>query len=335
MFNLDEVETIYIGGGNPAISINNINKISKIINSNVKSNNIKEFTIESNPVNINKKLIKTLKKINCNRVSVGIQSFNKKVLIYCNRKKQDLNTINEALKLLNENNFNISIDLINGLPFTEYQIEIDNLDQVMKKYANIKHISFYGLSIEKGSYFYKLNNIKYAGNNEVKSYEKEFIKLIKKKGFKRYEVSNYAKNKNYSLHNLNYWKYKNYLGLGPSAHSKVDKLKIENKPEINKYINNKDYKIEYKLTEKELIKEYILMGFRLMAGINIEDFYQMFNVSIKELLGKNMEKYILQKMIKINKNNIMITSRGMNILNRILVDFFVELDLYFSRKGNN
>lgn len=259
-------------------------------------------------------------------MSVGIQSFNKKVTFYCNRKKQNLKIINNSLGLLNKNNFNISIDIINGLPFTDYNIELYNLNLFLNKYKNIKHISFYDLSIEKGSKFYNLNNINYLNEKERIEYENMFNKLIKDHGFKRYEISNYAKDNIYSLHNLTYWKYKNYLGLGPGAHSKINRLKIENIPDINKYFKLKYYKKVYNLTKKELFEEYFLMGFRLIEGINIEDFYLRFNIDLNSLLNKTIEKYMKLKMININKNNIKINKRGFNILNQILIDFFNELD---------
>lgn len=326
-YDFNNIETIYIGGGNPAISLKDLNQISKILSSLINMSKIKEFTIECNPVNLSINLIELFKKIGCNRVSVGIQSFNKKITFYCNRKKQNLIIINNSLKLLNKNNFNISIDLINGLPNTDINKELFNLNLILKKYKNINHISFYDLLIEKGSKFYNLKNIQYLNEKERIKYENEFNKLIKNYRFKRYEVSNYTKNNNYSLHNFNYWKYKNYIGLGPAAHSKINELKIENVPDLNRYIELKDYKITYNLTKKEQIEEYILMGFRLVQGINIKDFYSRFNIEIIFLLNKTIEKYMKLKMVNIKNNYIKINKRGLNILNQILVEFFNELDL--------
>ncbi len=184
------------------------------------------------------------------------------------------------------------------------------------------------MSIEKGSYFFDFKKNNYITEKEKTRYEKEFNIIIKKNNFKRYEISNYAKDNNYSLHNMNYWKYNNYLGFGPSAHSKIDDLRIENKPDIDKYIKLKDYNKSYNLTKKELIEEYILMGLRLVDGIKIESFYKKFNLSIKELFKKTINKYSNKKMLVIKKNSIKITSRGLNILNTILTDFFNDLDYY-------
>lgn len=233
---------------------------------------------------------------------------------------------------MDKNDFNISIDLINGLPNTDMDMELFYLNQVLKKYKNIKHISFYDLIIEKECKFYNFKNIQYLSENERIKYENKFEKVIKDYKIKRYEVSNYAKKNKYSMHNLNYWKYKNYLGLGPAAHSKINNLKIENKPDIYKYIKFMNYKLIYNLSKKELIEEYILMGFRLIQGINIKDFNLRFNIDINFLLNNTIEKYIKLKMINANKNNIIINKRGLNILNQILVDLFNELDLKEKKK---
>lgn len=274
-------------------------------------------------------LIREFNKIGINRVSIGIQSFNENVLFFCNRKKQNRNNIYNSLKILNDNNFNISIDLINGLPKQNIGLELRCLEEILTNFKNINHISFYDLSIEKGSYFYSNSNLNYLDESEKIKYERLFIKLIRKFGFKKYEVSNYAKNKKYSMHNLTYWKYDNYLGLGPAAHSKLEDLRIENNPEIDIYFEFKDYKKKYKLTLKEQIQEFILMGFRLVEGIAFSDFYERFSIQFNEIFIDMINKYQCLNKIKINKNRVALTNKGLNILNIILVDFFKELDKKF------
>ena len=109
---MNNLKTVYIGGGNPSINSFDLINLNRIITSSITLNNLIEYTIECNPANINYKFVKIIKKIGINRVSLGIQSFDENVLLLCNRKKQNLNNINNSLKLLNNNNFNISIDLI-------------------------------------------------------------------------------------------------------------------------------------------------------------------------------------------------------------------------------
>lgn len=301
----------------------------KIINdlfvSNITLNRIKEYTIECNPVNINNNFINYAKNIKNLRISLGIQSFNQKTLNICGRFDQNKKKVDGAFEKLNIYQINTSIDLINGLPGLNVNIEINNLKKYLKKFNNINHISFYELSIENNSKFFKLKDIKYPSENKISLYEMKVQHLINDFLFKRYEISNYAKNNYWSLHNLNYWKYKNYIGLGPSAHSTINEKRIENIPDIYKYLS-KNYKKSYILTKKEQIEEFILMGFRLLEGINITQFNKRFNTSFKDLFKKNIEYYQSNNMLLINSNNIKITNKGLNILNIILINFFKEMD---------
>ena len=294
--------------------------------SSITFNGILDSTIECNTLNINKHLVKTLKNINCSRVSLGVQSFSKKALSFCDRAIYGVNEVNNAIRLLEEANISISIDLINGLPYSDFDFELKSLESVLSEHKQLKHISFYELSIEKGSKFYDFNNLQVPILSKKIKYENEFRKLISKYGFKRYEISNYAKQKNFSLHNLAYWKYKNYIGLGPSAHSTIDSLRIENKPDIDLYIKQKEYCDSYYLSKFQQIQEYILMGFRLIEGISVLNFYERFNIPFFDLFNKTIKIYTESKLIIIKNNKIKMSNRGLNILNSILVDFFKELD---------
>ncbi len=321
-YNLYQLKTIYIGGGNPSISPDSLEKIDKYL-SFVNYNCIKEYTVECNPVNINLKLLNTLKKIGCTRISFGIQSFDKEVLEYCNRLNQDNKIIYNALTLI-DNDFNISIDLINGLPLQNPEFEIEQLEKFLNNFKSINHISFYDLSIEEKCKFFKNKNLILPDYKILKNYEFNFKKLLKKYNFKRYEISNYCKNNNYSKHNLNYWKYKNYLGLGPASHSTIGDMRIENVPDFDLYCKNNNYKKLYILNLKEQLEEYILMGLRLLKGINFYDFKKRFNLDFIKIFENVIKKY--KKLFIIKKNYIQLTNKGLDILNKILVAFFLELD---------
>jgi len=319
-YNLNNIETIYIGGGTPSINQDCIKLINEIISS-ITLNDIIEYTVECNPRDVNQNLINILNTIKCNRVSLGIQSFSNKILKLCNRKQTNDNVFN-ALNLFNENGFNISIDLINGFPKTDINYELNNLEYILNKFKNINHISLYDLTIEKGSVFYK-NNID-LDEKIIELYENKFINLASKFDFKKYEVSNYCKNNKYSHHNYNYWKYNNYLGLGPSAHSTIDNIRIENKSDLDLYITGINYKIEYELSVKEQIEEYILMGFRLIEGINFNNFKKRFNLEFLKIFQKSIDNN--NKYFITDTDSISINDAGLKILNILLVDFFIELE---------
>lgn len=330
-FDLSRIETVYIGGGTPGIDVIALEKINEILTSNISLNSIKEYTIECNPLNIKNELNDfILKNIPKPRISLGIQSFDNNVLKKCNRK-QTLKIVLKALKRLNRLKFkNISIDLILGLPETKIGYESKLLDKILKKNNNINHVSMYHLTIEKGSVFFKnKNELKLMNENELLKFEKILQNVLKLNKFRRYEVSNYCKKNCSCLHNLNYWKYKNYIGLGPSACSTVDEIRIENLPNIKLYIKNnfEEYKKTTILNKKEQIEEFILMGLRLIQGIKLDDFKEKFNISIEQLFTNTIEKYKSKKMISFKNNRLKVNQKGMKILNKILVDFFYELEL--------
>ena len=327
MYKNFEIETIYIGGGNPSLNPENLKEINKIINLFFTLNSIKEYTVECNPLNVTKNFIEILKEISCNRVSLGIQSFTEKTLKYANRLGQTNETVFNALSLLNKEKISISIDLINGLPYADFDKEFYYLEKLLGEFENVNHISLYDLSIDKGSKFYDYKNLKMLSESKKDKYEKQFRKIIDKFGFKRYEVSNYCKKNKMSLHNLGYWKYNNYLGLGPSAHSTIDNLRMENKPELDKYILGIDFTDKYVLNKKQQIEEYLLMGLRLTEGINLNNFFNRFNLDFFTVFKMSLEKNIRLKNLVIKNNYLHTTNRGINFLNSILVDLFDDLDL--------
>jgi oxygen-independent coproporphyrinogen-3 oxidase len=173
--------------------------------------------------------------------------------------------------------------------------------------------------------FYKnINNIKLPEDEVVIDYDKKLLRILNKYKFKRYEVSNYCRNNNKCVHNMTYWKYNNYLGLGPSAHSTIDDLRIENEPDIIKYINNDNYKNNIKLSIKDRLKEYILMGLRLIEGIDIVDFNSRFKMDFYLNFDPLIKKY--KKFIKKADDSFSLNKRGLDILNKILIDFFERID---------
>ncbi|HOJ63755.1 MAG TPA: hypothetical protein PLE45_04980 [Spirochaetota bacterium] len=146
--------------------------------------------------------------------------------------------------------------------------------------------------------------------------------MLAKYDFIRYEISNYSKKEKQCQHNLAYWKYKDFLGLGPSAHSKIGNIRIENASNLEFYINN-NYKNIITLNKIDILKEFFLMSLRLTDGINISEFINRFDLNPIFLLENSIKKY--NDLFEI-KENIRLNEKGLNILNRILVDIFIELE---------
>ncbi len=321
---MTELKTIYIGGGNPGASSNTLSHVHTILEHSLNLSCIKEYTVESNPVSINADLINVLKGMKCNRVSLGIQSFNEKSLLLSNRRGQGLKTVLNALDMLRDNCFDVSIDIINGLPGLDIEYEVNYLKKVLKSYKNINHLSFYDLSIDKDCYFFNNMQGDFPDEKQGFEFEKRVKRLLKKYKFVNYEVSNFCRMNKVSMHNLTYWKYGNYLGLGPAAHSTIGDLRIENKPDIDCYNNFQSFRNEYSLDRRQQIEEYVLMGLRLSIGINVDVFFERFNKEFFQLFDQTLKKY--RKYFSVRNKNVFVNKKGRLILNKLLVEMFLELD---------
>ena len=323
-------ETIYIGGGNPACVPKLLNKTFSFLKECFDLRKLKEFTVECNPVNVNKEFIDILISNFVSRVSLGVQTFDEKSLLKINRIHQSRDIIENALTLLDSDDSlrNISIDLINGLPEVNYENELVSLDECLKMYKKLNHISFYDLTIDDGSYFsLHRNDFLFPDENRKDFLEKKIGEILKANNFIKYEISNWMRNSQVSHHNLAYWNYKDYLGLGAAAHSKIGKLRIENKPDIRTYINEEENKDFYMLTEKESLEELLLMGFRTIYGISREAL-KLYCGSVKnfeKLISFLYDKDILDMRVD---DRVVLNEKGRLFLDSILVDLFRLLDSF-------
>ncbi len=253
------VESIYIGGGTPNILSNT--QLERLFKK-LAIFQPKEFTIELNPELVNYEQLKLFKKYHINRLSLGVQTTNSKILKVLKREHVNQDVYN-AFKWARQLAFdNISIDLIYNLPFQKLS-DIENDFQLIEK-LQPDHISWYSLILKENSILtkkgHKLNN--------YTDYEYDvFINArLQKLAYKRYEISNYAKPNKRSLHNLGYWHSKNWLALGSGASGFVNReLKVNNK-KVN-YLHA-PYETMF-LSTKDYYFQLLMMGLRLIDGIEI------------------------------------------------------------------
>lgn len=320
-------KTIYIGGGNPGCVPNLLNNIFLLLNGTFDLSETDEFTVECNPANVNEKFVLSLEKNFVSRVSLGVQTFDEKTLLKINRVRQSNKIVEDALNLLSGLD-NVSIDLINGLPEVNLDNELEVLDKYLKSYKNLNHISFYDLTIDENSYFYFHKNDFSFPEDEIKfAFEQRIGKLLTDNNFMKYEISNWMRNFQISHHNLAYWNYENYLGIGASAHSKIENLRIENKPDVSSYINGVNIADCFYLTDKESLEEILLMGFRTIYGIS-EDILRRKcgnEENFKKIFSFLSDRYFLNADIK---DRIALNDNGRLILDSVLVELFEILDTF-------
>lgn len=308
----EEINTIYFGGGTPSVLNANLLKylldnILNILKNHQDIKLIKEITIESNINDINSEYINFLESIDNIRISLGLQTFNEKSLSIINRHTE-LGEIVNALKLLNASTIeNISLDFISGLPLNDKLQTKKDILKALELLPKTKHISLYYLELTK-SLEEKWRDYLPKEDESVEYYEIS-SNTLKDLGFIRYEISNYSINNYESIHNSNYWKLKNYLGLGASAVGYYNRERYENIKNVKTYIehikqNKKPIKeIEY-IDRETQKKEFIFLSLRTVKGININNYNKMFKEDFKD-------KY--SSIIKNNKNYFLITDEYLSI----------------------
>lgn len=376
------IESIYIGGGTPN-SIDNI-KIEKFfekffislsnINKNFQSY-LKETTIEINPQFVNKDQIKILKRFPFNRISLGVQSLNNNSLKFLGRNA-NLKETKNSIDLVLANFENVSLDFIIGFPQLKIKKEISQLKTYIQNYNSLNHFSFYILNIASGTRLYDRLNFKNNSSNKKRNKKlidqieiesaKQYLyicEMMAKYGFEHYEISNFAKNKNYSIHNLRYWQLKPYIGLGSLAHSFLYNLRYNNgclknyimvwknyediiiknitdNLEFEKLQNIKtnnpiDFKILllnsmqntkriYEVIDKtKKINEFIMLSLRIKKGLDLNELKKNFDINLLELKRNEIDELINKGYINIEENILSIKELSFLFYNSIVSSLLI------------
>ena len=275
----DKIKTIYIGGGTPsALHEKYIDELFHIIR---KFDIVKdaEITFECNVNDITESKLMLLKKHNVNRISIGVESFNKYNLKFLNRK-HDKKLVFEKINLCKNYFDNINVDLIYALPTENMSVLRSDINNLLK--LDIQHISTYSLIIEENTALYvkKVKNV--SEELDAKMY-KYICKKLFKKGFIHYEVSNFAKEGYESRHNLTYWNNEEYYGFGVGAHGYINNMRYENTRSLNKYFDCKFRLEELLVSIQEEMENEVILGLRKLKGVSMSKFYKKYEVDIKDV----------------------------------------------------
>lgn len=308
------LKTIYIGGGTPScLDIHNLEKLLVNLRKNFKTTHQIEFSIEINPKTVDMQKIDLMRDLGINRLSIGVQSFNDKELFFLGRIHNAEDAIKTVKLSLNKGFRNISIDLIYGIPSQTLKSWEETLNKAVN--MDIRHISLYELSIEHNTQLAKeLNSKKFSllSEDEVANMYEFATDFLKDKGFKKYEISNFAKKGFQCRHNISYWIRKPYLGIGPSAHSFIDNKRFHNPPDLFSYartlLNGKGAWIDdYSVDKVEGLKEKIFLGLRMKDGIVLK----------KTCLLNFFKDFEKEKLLIISGNRVRLTDKGMILSNEI------------------
>ena len=324
------VTTIYFGGGTPSIlNPKYIKNILQEIESSFKILDDAEITIEIKTGTVNEEKLKKYKEYGINRLSIGLQSANDKILKKIGRI-HDYKQFEETFFYARKCGFkNINVDLMIGLPTQTIEDVKQTLEKIIQK--NPEHISVYSLIIEEGTIIEKLineNKLQLPDEETERIMYWTVVNELKENWYNQYEISNFSKKTHESKHNTNCWKQKQYIGLGTSAHSYLNKKRYSNTNNIEEYIKNiqennisKNITIHEEQTEESIMNEYMLLGLRMIQGININEFKHKFKTDPTVKYKEILEKLQKENLIQITKTSIKLTKQGIDFGNIVWEEF--------------
>lgn len=320
------VTTIYIGGGTPSNLISGgIISILNAIRENYNVSENCEISIESNPNSITYEKVLEWKNVGVNRVSVGLQSDNAKLLKLLNRTHTKRDFLN-AIKLLKQNGFNnINADIIIGLP-TQKLSDVKRTLKTLKR-CDLTHISAYSLILEDGTPLKALVDsgaIKEPKEAKVLSMYDFVNEELSEWGMPRYEVSNFALSGYCCKHNVNCWNMVEYLGFGAGAHSFFNGLRYYNYDTIQGYItainNGSAVETQEPQTQNDLFEEYVMLKLRTAEGLELDRLKKEYGVDLLRSKADTVAEFTQLNLIEIKSGFLRLTDDGFKVLNKIILE---------------
>jgi oxygen-independent coproporphyrinogen-3 oxidase len=325
---VDEVQTIYFGGGTPSLLAGAyIRNILEHIHKNFRVSAAAEITLEANPDDINSNGLNEWKEAGINRLSIGIQSFFEEDLQWMNRAHNAMQA-RQCIEIAQAAGFsNITIDLIYGTPGLSDEKWKQNVETALS--LNIPHLSCYALTVEPKTALAKMIASKQSRNIELDDQARQFELLtqwLSAAGFEHYEISNFAKPGFRSRHNSSYWQGKPYLGIGPSAHSFNGRSRQWNIANNAVYIATIDagsvpFEIEV-LTTTQQLNEYLMTALRTIEGISVKRIGELWGDEKALQLIATAQKHIERGHLAMNDERLQLTEKGKFLADGIAADLF-------------
>lgn len=315
------VHTIYIGGGTPSLLPTDLLKeLFEAISQHFSIDTKAEVTIEANPDDVTQTWLQGLEGTPVNRISMGAQTFDDKILCSLGRRHNAQQVIDAVRTCKEAGITNISLDLIYGLPGQTMELWQKDVEQALS--LDIKHLSAYSLSYEEGTKLYNMlrQGLVEEADEELSRRMYDYLMAATSKaGFLHYEISNFALPCFHSRHNSSYWQGTPYLGLGAGAHSyDGESIRRANLPDIKAYITAKEdvpHETEM-LSEETLYNEFIMTRLRTSAGIPLEELSE----TNRSYCLSMAQPHLRHKLLHINNEHLCLTKEGIFTSNDIICD---------------
>ncbi|HFZ4144325.1 TPA: radical SAM family heme chaperone HemW [Streptococcus pneumoniae] len=329
-YDIEKLSTLYIGGGTPtALSAPQLEVLLNGLTKNLDLSVLEELTIEANPGDLDADKIAVLKNSAVNRVSLGVQTFDDKMLKKIGRShlEKDIYENIDRLKLAGFDN--ISIDLIYALPGQTMEQVKENVAKAIG--LDIPHMSLYSLILENHTVF--MNRMR-RGKLPLPKEELEaemfeyIIAELERGGFEHYEISNFSKPGFESRHNLMYWDNAEYYGIGAGASGYVNGVRYKNHGPIRHYLSAVEEGnaciTEDHLSQKEQMEEEMFLGLRKKSGVSMARFEEKFGQSFAGLYGEIVRDLVQQGLMQIEGDHVRMTKRGLFLGDTVAERFILE-----------
>ena len=330
------VDTVYLGGGTPTFfGADGMAAILTAIRQSFDVSPAAEITFEANPDSVTPRLLRRLKSEGFNRVSLGIQSDDDVMLELLGRPHTYEDAVNAVTSIRRAGFKNLSVDLIYGLPGQTLESWQATVNHVLE--LKPEHISCYGLTLEKGTPLYEeQTHYDFPDGDAQADMYLTAVEILKSRGFRHYEISNFAKKDRYSKHNMKYWTGGEYLGFGPDASSDFAGKRFAIVRDLRSYIDGirthgQVLREVQEVPARERAGEYLMMRLRTTLGISREEYEKQYLLPfdpLEEILEDARQRYLTIR----SEGRWRLSPEGMLLSNQIITDLLLAQDRTITAK---
>ncbi len=336
------VISVFLGGGTPStVQAGQIAGLMQEMGKYYSLAGDAEVTIEVNPGTVTEESLAVFRKAGIGRLSIGLQSADDRELAALGRIRS-WEQFTDAFAAARKAGFdNINVDVMGALPGQTLESCKNTIEKVLSLADPPEHISAYSLILEEGTPLYERYR---EGKLELPDEDTERImyqetgRLLARKGYHRYEISNYAKEGFECRHNTGYWRRKNYLGFGIGAASMVENVRFKNGADLDAYLKHPlECREEIqRLSRQEQMEEFFFLGLRMTEGVSCGEFRRLFGCGPEEIYGNVIRKNICDGLLKLTRGRenlpgesfddgtwISLTDRGLDLSNYVMQMFLL------------
>lgn len=326
-YDISSLKTLYIGGGTPSVlPADQLEKLLTHLTKTLDLEELEEFTVEANPSDLTDEVLAVLANSPVNRISLGVQSFDDKLLKKIGRTHTEAQVYSSIERLRAAGFENITIDLIYGLPNQTMEMVERDVQKFLE--LDLPHVALYSLILEDHTVFMnrqRRGRLRLPSDDRNADMYEYIIEMLTSKGYSHYEVSNFGKIGYESKHNMTYWDNAEYYGIGAGASGYLDGIRYKNHGPVHHYLREENKRVnEEVLTRKQRIEEEMFLGLRKKNGVSIERFHKKFGQTLEEVYGTIIEELAFQKMLFEADGRIQMTEKGFELGNEVFEQFLLD-----------